>query len=179
MTELTWRVLSILIIGGSLYFIIRRFGKRAIRLALIKERMVLGGRPTALSHYDQQRIETLSSVFSHLVRFSIIAVVVVWLLSELGVAVGALLAGAGVVGVAIGFGAQNLMKDILNGFFIIIERQYVKGDQVKLGEVEGEVVHLSLRSTILRDTAAIFYYIPNGSIPFVINYSKGQTKHPA
>ena len=83
-----------------------------------------------------------------------------------------ILAGAGVVGVAIGFGAQTLVKDLLSGVFIILEHRYALGDHVKIDIFEGEVVKITMRSTVLRNAEGQTFYISNGSIPKVINSSQ-------
>ena len=83
-----------------------------------------------------------------------------------------ILAGAGVIGLAIGFGAQSLVKDFVSGLFILIENQYNIGDKVKIGSSEGNVIKITMRSTVLRDEEGKTYYISNGSIKGVINMSQ-------
>lgn len=120
----------------------------------------------------EQRADTLSGFLVS------VAVVIVWVvavfmvLPEFRVNIGPLLAGAGILGIAIGFGAQGLIKDILSGLFIILEDQYSKGDWVQLGAIDGEVEYLGLRRTILRDFDGTHHTIPNGEITIASNYSK-------
>jgi small conductance mechanosensitive channel len=101
------------------------------------------------------------------------------LLSELGVAVGALIAGAGIIGAALGFGAQNLVKDVLSGLFIVLEDQYGVGDQVNLGEASGVVENVGLRVTQLRDASGTLWYVRNGEILRVGNLSHKTDKTKA
>lgn len=120
----------------------------------------------------EQRAETLSGFLVG------VAVTLVWVaaffmvLPEFKINIGPLLAGAGIVGIAIGFGAQGLIRDILSGLFIILEDQYAKGDWVQLGSIDGEVEYLGLRRTILRDFDGTHHTIPNGQITIASNYSK-------
>ena len=120
----------------------------------------------------EQRAETLSHFLS-LVAVTIIWVVAVFMiLPEFKVDIGPLLAGAGIVGIAIGFGAQNLIRDLISGIFIIIEDQYAKGDWIQVGAIDGEVEYLGLRRTVLRDFNGTHHTIPNGEIKISSNYSK-------
>jgi small conductance mechanosensitive channel len=93
------------------------------------------------------------------------------LLSELGVAVGALIAGAGILGAALGFGAQNIVRDLLSGLFIVFEDQYGIGDSVDLGEASGIVESVGLRITQVRDAKGTLWYVRNGEILRVGNSS--------
>ena len=96
-------------------------------------------------------------------------------LTELGVNITPLLASAGVVGVALGFGAQTLVKDYLSGFFMIVEDQYGVGDLVDVGPVVGTVEEVSLRITRIRDLTGVVWYVRNGEILRVANQSQGWT----
>jgi len=98
-------------------------------------------------------------------------IAVTMLLSELGVAVGALIAGAGILGAALGFGAQNIVRDLLSGLFIVFEDQYGIGDSVDLGEASGVVESVGLRITQLRDSKGTLWYVRNGEILRVGNMS--------
>ena len=98
--------------------------------------------------------------------------VILLVLGELGVNLGPLIAGAGIAGVALGFGAQSLVKDVISGLFILIEDQFGVGDVVDLGECEGTVESLGLRSTRLRDVYGVMWHVPNGEILRVANKSQ-------
>jgi small conductance mechanosensitive channel len=117
------------------------------------------------------RAKTLGSVLSNFITWSIYVIAVTMLLSELGVAVGALIAGAGILGAALGFGAQNIVRDLLSGLFIVFEDQYGIGDSVDLGEASGVVESVGLRITQLRDSKGTLWYVRNGEILRVGNMS--------
>lgn len=117
------------------------------------------------------RAKTLGSVLSNFITWSIYIVSATMLLSELGVAVGALIAGAGILGAALGFGAQNIVRDLLSGLFIVFEDQYGIGDKVDLGEASGVVESVGLRITQVRDTKGTLWYVRNGEILRVGNLS--------
>jgi small conductance mechanosensitive channel len=120
-----------------------------------------------------KRVETLGRVFRY------VATVVVWLLSgtlvlgELGISIAPILGAAGVVGLAVGFGTQSLVKDFFTGFFILLENQIREGDVVKLAEHTGLVEVVTLRYVQLRDYDGNVHYVPNGAITTVVNYSRG------
>jgi len=93
-------------------------------------------------------------------------------LSLFGVDTTPILAGAGVIGLAIGFGAQSLVKDFVSGLFILVENQYSVGDRVKIGNFEGRVIRITMRSTVLHDDEGKTFYISNGLIKDVTNLSQ-------
>jgi len=117
------------------------------------------------------RAKTLGSVLSNFITWSIYIIAATMLLSELGVAVGALIAGAGILGAALGFGAQNIVRDLLSGLFIVFEDQYGIGDKVDLGEASGVVESVGLRITQVRDAKGTLWYVRNGEILRVGNLS--------
>lgn len=124
-----------------------------------------------------QRAKTMGSVLSNLITWSLYTIAVTMVLSELGVAVGALIAGAGIIGAALGFGAQNIVRDFLSGLFIVLEDQYGVGDLVDLGEASGIVESVGLRVTQLRDSKGTLWFVRNGEILRVGNLSnKKQAK---
>ena len=118
------------------------------------------------------RTETLTSVLSSIANLAIWTVVVLMALGEIGVNLGPLIAGAGIVGVAVGFGAQSIVKDFLSGMFMLVEDQYGVGDSVDVGIASGTVERMTLRTTILRDTNGSVWYVPNGEIARVGNRSQ-------
>jgi small conductance mechanosensitive channel len=126
-----------------------------------------------LSERRRQRAETIGSVLRSLTSAVVFAVALILILGELGLNLAPLIAGAGVVGVAIGFGAQNLVKDFLSGMFMILEDQYGVGDVIDAGEASGTVESVGLRSTRLRDVNGTVWYIRNGEIARVGNMSQG------
>jgi small-conductance mechanosensitive channel len=118
------------------------------------------------------RTETLTSVLSSGANLVIWTVAVLMMLGELGINLGPLIAGAGIVGVAVGFGAQSIVKDFLSGVFMLVEDQYGVGDYIDVGLVSGTVERVTLRTTILRDGSGSVWYIPNGEIARVGNTSQ-------
>ncbi len=123
-----------------------------------------------------QRARTMGSVLSNFITWSLAIVAVTMVLSELGVAVGALIAGAGILGAAIGFGAQSLVKDLISGLFIVFEDQYGVGDAVDLGQATGIVETVGLRVTQVRDAAGTLWYVRNGEVNRVGNQSQGWSR---
>ena len=99
-------------------------------------------------------------------------VVLVTIISELGFDIGPILASAGIAGLAIGFGAQSLVKDVISGFFILFEDQYGVGDVVKIGDLSGVVERMTLRVTVLRNLEGQVHVIPNGNIHTVTVMTK-------
>jgi small-conductance mechanosensitive channel len=123
-----------------------------------------------------RRAKTLASVMSNLITWSLLLFAVGAVLSELGVAVGALVASAGILGAALGFGAQSLVKDLINGLFIIFEDQFGVGDSVDLGEARGVIENVGLRVTQVRDVNGVLWYVRNGEIIRVGNQSQGWSR---
>ncbi len=124
----------------------------------------------------KKRSDTLVGVIVLTARMVLIAVALFMLISEAGVNIGPALAGFGIAGVAVGFGAQNLVRDVIGGLFVIIENQYRVGDVVQLAGIAGIVEQVSLRRTILRDLDGIQHVIPNGETSIASNYTKGWSR---
>ncbi len=125
----------------------------------------------------EKRAETLGQIIITIGNIVIYAVILLMVLSVFGVDIRPILAGAGVIGLAIGFGAQSLVKDFVSGLFILVENQYGIGDKVKIGSFEGNVIKITMRSTVLKNEEGKIYYISNGLIKDVINMSR-QEKSP-
>jgi small-conductance mechanosensitive channel len=124
----------------------------------------------------KKRAETLSGVLVASLQAIVIAVITFMMLSELGLNIAPMIAGVGVVGIAIGFGAQSLVKDYIAGLFILQENQYRKGDVVKIADTSGLVEDINLRRTILRDLDGIVHSVPNGEIRVASNFTKGYSR---
>ncbi|OGN99745.1 MAG: hypothetical protein A2Y90_01615 [Chloroflexi bacterium RBG_13_52_12] len=120
----------------------------------------------------KKRANTLLGVFLGLGRIIIILLVVLMILSEVNIPVGPVLAGFGIVGIAVGFGAQYLIRDLIAGVFILMENQYRIGDVVKVADASGLVEEVNLRKTVLRDLDGIVHHVPNGEIRVASNYSR-------
>lgn len=121
----------------------------------------------------RQRVATLGSLLRSIVTVVIYSIMVLTVLSIAGVPMAPLLASAGVGGIALGFGAQALVKDFLSGLFLIAEDQYGVGDVVKLGDVSGTVEEVTLRITKVRDASGMAWYVRNGEVLNVGNVSQG------
>jgi small conductance mechanosensitive channel len=122
---------------------------------------------------NQQRVETMGSLLRSIVTFVIATLAVLTIMALVGIPLGPLLASAGVAGVAIGFGAQSLVKDFLAGIFMILEDQYGVGDVIDTGEAIGTVEEVTLRITRLRDADGVTWYVRNGEIIRIGNKSQG------
>lgn len=121
---------------------------------------------------QEKQARTLGDLILQIGNIAIYLIILLMVLQLFSINITPILAGAGVVGVAIGFGAQTLVKDLLSGVFIILEHRYALGDHVKIDIFEGEVVKITMRSTVLRNAEGQTFYISNGSIPKVINSSQ-------
>lgn len=122
---------------------------------------------------NENKKRTLTGLLKSIVRYVTYFVVIINLLQLMGIDTKSLLTAAGIGGLAVGFGAQNLVKDVISGFFIIFEDQYSIGDYVEAAGVAGTVEDLGIRSTRLRDFGGQLHIIPNGEITRVTNHSRG------
>jgi small conductance mechanosensitive channel len=122
---------------------------------------------------EGRRIETLARVFRYISTVVISLVAGMLALSELGISIAPILGAAGVVGLAVGFGAQSLIKDYFNGFFILLENQIRQGDVIEVCGKDGTVEDITLRYVCLRDNEGSVHYVPNGQISIVTNKSRG------
>jgi small conductance mechanosensitive channel len=123
---------------------------------------------------DERRSKTLSSLLKSVLRYGVYFIAGVMVLDNFGVRTGSILAGAGIIGLAVGFGAQNLVRDVITGFFIIFEDQYSVGDFVTVAGVTGTVDSLGLRTTKIREWTGQLHIIPNGEVTLVTNFSTGK-----
>ena len=139
----------------------------------LRERAPESWRSTGLlSRRRSQRARTIGSVLRSGTTFVVYGVACTLVLGELGINLGPILASAGILGIALGFGAQNLVKDFLSGMFMLVEDQYGVGDVVDLGEATGTVEAVGLRVTTLRDTKGTVWYVRNGEVLRVGNSSQ-------
>lgn len=167
-------ILVILIIAITAKMLLRFATRRAVRT-------IIGGVSkvqrtdvdTVLAEQRlAQRTKTIASVLDNFATWAITITAIVMVLSELGVNVGALIAVSTVIGAAIGFGAQTLVKDLISGLFIVFEDQYGVGDKVQLDGVTGLVERVGLRVTEVRDENAVLWFLRNGEILKVGNFSQ-------
>lgn len=150
----------------------------ALKAAKIVSRRVVGFVVRQSEDLEfQKRTQTLVSVVRYLAVFAILAVAFMMVLREFGVEIGPLLAAAGIVGLAVGFGAQSLVKDVISGFFILLEDQIRVGDVVQIAGKGGSVEKISLRTIVLRDLSGNVHYVPNGHIDVVTNMTKDYSRY--
>jgi len=157
----------IILIGA---YIVRRFSRLVIDRII---RKAVSAKGFLSPEAEKKREDTLIVVFNGVLRAVIWMAAVLMIVSELGVNIGPLLAGAGVIGLAIGFGAQYIIRDFCTGLFIILENQYRIGDYICIGDVCGDVEDINLRTTILRDPDGAVHHVPNGEIKIATNKTKG------
>lgn len=120
----------------------------------------------------EKRAKTLARIVQTALIGVIMVIALMMIIRELGLDIGPIIAGAGIIGLAVGFGAQSLVKDVISGFFILMEDQYRVGDVVQVAGIGGLVEQMSLRVTILRDLEGKVHFIPNGSISTATNMTK-------
>ena len=120
----------------------------------------------------KKRMETLDQLATNVIRFFIVVIAALMILGKLGLDIGPAVAGLGVVGIAVGFGAQTLVRDYLNGSLILIENQFSKGDVVRLAGVAGTVEDFNLRRTTVRDIDGAVHTVPNGEIKVASNLTR-------
>lgn len=145
---------------------------RPLLLRPLRDRKSSGATSQKIAERRQQRAKTIGSVLKSTVSIVLIIWVSLAILSVLGVNIAPFIASAGVVGLAIGFGAQNLVRDFVTGVFMLLEDQYGVGDIVDLGEVVGQVETVGLRITTVRDIDGTLWYVRNGEILRVGNMSQ-------
>ncbi len=141
-------------------------------LRALTNRMSAARLPQRYTEVRARQLKTLAGVLSSVGMFAIVFVAGLEILSQLGFNLGPVLASAGIAGLAIGFGAQALVKDVINGFFILLENQYDIGDTVRAAGVTGAVEDMSLRRTVLRDADGTVHTIPNSEIKLVSNLTR-------
>jgi small conductance mechanosensitive channel len=177
-----FRILLILLIAflarAVLHRVIERLSRRAVEGNL--PGVLQRGRLTSLletapllSERRKQRTETLASVLKSITSGVVFTLALLMILGELAFNIGPFIAGAGIAGIALGFGAQSLVKDFLSGMFMLVEDQYGVGDVIDVGEASGVVEAVGLRVTRLRDVDGTVWYFPNGEILRVGNKSQG------
>ncbi|WP_298220257.1 mechanosensitive ion channel domain-containing protein [Halothiobacillus sp.] len=130
-------------------------------------------------HMPSARMQTLLALFRNVVAIALLTMAVMMVLSELGVNIGPLLAGAGVLGLAIGFGAQKLVQDVITGVFIQLENAINTGDTITVGGITGTAERLSIRSVGLRDLNGTYHIVPFSAVEVVSNYMRGYAYHKA
>ena len=178
-------ILAIIVIALAIRFLINRTITRVVQgttkesapplLKPLREKVphALRDATGVMPERRRQRAEALGSVLRSITSAVIFVIAVMQVLSELGIDLAPLLASAGIAGLAIGFGAQNLVKDFITGMFMLLEDQYGVGNVVDLGQASGTVESVGLRITTIRDGQGVVWYIRNGEIVRVGNKSQG------
>jgi len=178
------RILLIIVIALVIRFLLHRLigrltkaahGSLPSALRPLQERadnLLLGPAGTARR---TQRAQSLGSLLKSVTSFFIFSVALMLILAEIGINIGPLLASAGIAGIAIGFGAQNLIKDFLSGTFMLLEDQYGVGDVVDLEFATGTVIAVTLRTTTVRSADGTIWYVRNGEVLRVGNSSQGES----
>ena len=159
------RILAIIVIALFINKIITRLIDKMVRMAVVPNNH-------SSEEAERKREDTLIHIFSITAKIALFSMLILMVLEEFGVAIGPILAAAGIVGLAFGFGGQYLIRDIISGLFIILENQYRIGDIVKFENLGGVVEKISLRMTTLRDLDGTVHHIPHGEIKEVSNYAK-------
>ena len=163
--EHSWRIALIVVLSIAAIVVVGRFVPRLIDKSVAR-------RSGESQEEVKKRAKTLSRVLVSVGKVVVFFIATFMVLSELGVDIAPILVGVGVVGVAIGFGAQSLIKDLIAGLFIILESQYRVGDVVRISDVSGLVEDINLRRTVLRDLDGAVHVVPNGEIRVASNFTK-------
>ncbi|OZM56803.1 mechanosensitive ion channel protein MscS [Lottiidibacillus patelloidae] len=154
------KILGIIIVS----IIVIRIGKTAIRnMFKIKKKGVL--------ELSEKREVTLVKLLENILTYTVYFISILMILELFDIPIKSLIAGAGIIGLAVGFGAQNLVKDIITGFFIILENQFAVGDYIRTSKFEGFVEEIGFRTTKIKSWTGELHIIPNGSIVEVTNFS--------
>lgn len=154
--QLLLLLIGFLLIKRLLHWLISRLLKRSLNF----------------SRQDERRKKTLTLLFYNVMDYALYFLLAYWILVILGLPISSLLAGASLAGLAIGLGAQGFLSDLINGIFILIERQYDVGETVKIGLLSGKVTKIGIRTTQLKDKDGVHHIIPNRQVTAVSNYSR-------
>ncbi|MFW5869139.1 MAG: mechanosensitive ion channel family protein [Armatimonadota bacterium] len=160
-------IAAIILISGTVYFVAMALFTRAIRRVDRETEQAV--QPT---RRRKQRVGTVLELVRSVVRWVILITAGIWVLASAGMDIRPLLAGAGILGLAVGFGAQNLVRDIVSGFFVLLEGQYAVGDYVRVGANFGMVESVGMRVTVLKDLDNQRHFVPNGNIAQVTVYEE-------
>lgn len=159
------KVIKIVIIIGLIYIAIKVFNK-IIDKSLERRKKTKFG-------IDEKKANTLAGILKNIIKYVFYFLGAIAILDLFGIETSSLIATAGIGGLAIGFGAQSLVKDVITGFFILFEEQFNVGDYIQVGEYEGIVEEMGVRVTKIRDFSGELHIIPNSSIVVVTNKTKG------
>lgn len=164
--DLLTRIVLVLIIGWASYALVQRLVPRLIRAGLRRQHEQEAAEEVA------KREETLNHVVLWSANGLLFSIITLTLLATLGISIAPAIASLGIAGVAVGFGSQALVRDILSGLFILLEDQYRKGDMVRIAGVTGQVEEVNLRRTVLRDIDGTVHSVPNGEVRVASNLTR-------
>jgi moderate conductance mechanosensitive channel len=163
-----WTNLLLVIVKIILIFLI---GRVIVTIASKALEHMLVERERSPLKFDPRRTKTIGKLVGNIITYAVNFIMILMILAQFGVSLGPVLAGAGVLGLAIGFGAQSLVKDVITGFFIIFEDQFAVGDVIQIGQFKGTVEEIGLRVTRVKSWTGEVHIIPNGTIQQVTNFS--------
>ena len=169
------RILLIIALSLAFYYLLKHFVPAVVKRLLTRpsvRRALTKRAAKKLEEEVERRVNTLTSVFVSTGIAFIIICGLFAILAEIGVNISAALAGLGIVGIAVGFGAQTLIRDLIGGILILLENQYGVGDVVQIAGIGGLVEEVNLRRTVLRDFDGTVHSVPNGEIKVASNYTK-------
>lgn len=161
------RIFLIVILAAGIMIVFRKLARRFTRFFVKK----------GDQGESNKRAKTLSSVIRNALNIIVGVVALMMILDQVGVKIGPIMAAAGIVGVAVGFAGQSLVKDIINGFFILLEDQIRVGDYIKIAGLSGTVERINLKLTVLRDLEGCVHFIPNGEISTVTNKTRDFSRY--
>jgi len=165
------KLLQIIII-----LILGELGKRAVNVLVNKVFLTPKKLKTQTIKKQEARLKTLTNLVINTSQIVINFVVFIMILSEIGIDITPLLTGAGILGLAVGWGAKSLVSDIISGFFMILENQFNVGDEVEVSGNKGQVTKITLRTLTLKDEDKKTYIIPNSNIKYLVKYPKKKKK---
>ncbi len=157
-----------------IFAVIARHVLTAITVKLLSKTIRPDMYPTKVDR--EKRLATLRSLMTAIVKVGVWLIAFIMIISEMGINTAPLLASAGIIGIALGFGAQSLVKDFVSGIFIIIENQYRVGDVVEIAGTNGTVEDVTIRTTVLRDLSGFVHHVPNGLIEVTTNKTIGYSR---
>lgn len=163
-------------LGSRIFRLILIFGLTAVALRflnLIIANLIMPKPGSKMFYLEERRAKTLMSLLRSIIRYTVFSIAGLSILHEFQIDTTSILAGAGIIGLAVGFGAQGLVKDAITGFFIILEDQYSVGDYISCSDLSGTVEEVGFRVTKLRDFTGVLHIIPNGLISKVSNHTRG------
>ncbi len=155
-----------------LLFLLFYFGKKFLHF-LFKKTILSS---VKVVRQSENRQKTIVKLLENMLDYFLYFILIYWILSIIGVPISSLLAGAGIAGVALGLGAQGFLSDVINGLFILLERQFEVGDAVLINNISGTIASVGVRTTQVRGYDGTLHYIPNRNITVVSNQSRGNMR---